>query len=77
MCKADSGASKTYIKPQDKGILQNFQRFINGPEVLVPNGTNMYTIETGYLPLHKLLSTHAKKDNILEGLSNVLLLSIG
>ena len=71
------GASKTYIKPQDKAILQNCQKVINGPKVLVPNGTNMRTIETGYLPLHKLLSTHAKNANILEGLSNALLLSIG
>ena len=77
MCTADLGASKAYIKPQDKAISQNCQKIINGPQVLVPNGINMRTLESGYLPLHKLLSTHAKKANILEGLSNALLLSIG
>ena len=65
------------MKVQDKALLQHCQKSINGPQVLVPNGTTMRTIETGYLPLHKLISTYATNANILEGLRNVLLLSIG
>ena len=76
-CKADSGASKTYIKPQHKYILDQRQTINNGPQVLVPNGSKLQTIETGFLPLHSILSTHARKANILEGLNNASLLSIG
>ena len=76
-CKADSSASKTYIKPQEKSILQQRITVTNGPQVIVPNGANMRTIETGCLPLHKLLSKHAQKANIVEGLGNASLLLIG
>lgn len=37
----------------------------------------MSTIESGILPLHGLLSNTAKKANVLDGLNNASLLSIG
>ena len=75
ICKADSGATKTYLKPTDQNILQNINKVINGPTVDIPHGENMKTIST--LPLHNLLSAAAKQGNVLEELSNSTLLSIG
>ena len=75
--KADSGASKTYIRPKDSFILQQRQNINNGAKVQIPNGTNMSTVEQGILPLHQLLSKTAQKGNVLEGLNNTSLLSIG
>ena len=43
----------------------------------MPNGDKLRAIENDLLPLHYLLSEHAKKAHILEGLSYVSLLSIG
>ena len=76
-CKEDIGASKTFVRPQDDRILINQRKVMNRPSVLAINGTMMKTIETGIVPLQILLSTHTKKGNILEGLSNSSLLSIG
>ena len=52
-------------------------KLTNRPRFLVPNGDNLRTIENGFLPLHRLLSTHSKKGHMLEGVSNTSLLSIG
>ena len=75
--KADTGASKSYIRPKDKNILHNRINVTKGPSVQIPNGTNMKTIEKGILPLHGILSDRAKTGNIIEGLNNASLLSIG
>ena len=77
ICKADSGESKTYIKPKDGSILNNRNKITNRPTVDIPNGDYMKTIESGTLPLHHLLLSAAKQCNVLEGLNNVSLLSIG
>ena len=75
--KADSGASKTYIRPQDQHILNKKQLTTKGNEVTIPNGTSMTTTTTGILPLHPSLSYHATIGNVLKGLNNVSLLSLG
>ena len=50
---------------------------MHGPTVNIPNGDHMKTIEYGTLPLHHSLSTTAKQGNVLKGLNNASLLSIG
>ena len=75
--KADTGASKSYVKPNDKHILQQRQCIKNGPQVNLPDGSIMDTIETRILPLNNLLSTMAKTGNVLKGLTNASFLSIG
>ena len=77
VCKADTGASKTYIKPTDKDILQSPIKIRNGPNVNVPNGATMTTTEIGIVPIHQLLSKAAQQANVLEGLSSASLISIG
>ena len=49
----------------------------NGPKVSLPDGSAMSTTETGILPLNNILSKMAKTGNVLSGLTNSLLLSIG
>ena len=63
-CKLDTGAPRPYIRPQDKNILTHRMTLTNGPKVLVSNGDNLCTIENAFLPLHCLLSTHAKIERI-------------
>ena len=75
--KADTGASKTYVRPMDKDILQQRATIKNGPKVQIPNGVSMTTTETGILPLHQNLSTQAQSGNVINGLNNASLLSIG
>ena len=75
--KEDTGASKTYVRPTDKIILQERMNVLNGPKVQKPNKSNMKTVQSGILPLHKLLSNKAQTGNVLEGLNNAPLLSIG
>ena len=75
--KADTGASKNYIKPNEKYILSERKQISNGPQVKLPDGTAMSTLETGILPLDQFLSKTAKTGNVLQGLTNSSLLSIG
>ena len=77
ICKADSGASKTYFKPTDKHILENCKRIRHGPQVGLPNGLIIKTTKIGTLPLHNLLSESSRQANVLDGLSNSSLISIG
>ena len=53
------------------------KKTMNGPRVGLPDGLVMETLETGILPLNNFLSTMAKTGNILSGLTNSSLLSIG
>ena len=75
--KADLGANKTYIRPQDKEILQQQKSIENCPQIKIPNGMNMRSIQSEVLPLHQLLTTSEKQAIVLKGLSNSFLLSIG
>ena len=75
--KADTGASKNYIKPNEIHILSNTENTNNGPRVNLPDGSTINTIGTGILPLNALLSKIAQTGNVLKGLTNSSLLSIG
>ena len=75
--KADIGASKHYVKPEESHIMHNRKKTMNGPRVSLPGGSVMETLETDILPLNNFLSTMAKTGNVLAGLTNSSLLSIG
>ena len=74
--KADSGATSHYIRPQDTSFLQNIQTF-NGPKVFQPDKTTLSITHRGLLNLPHQLSLQSKIANILPGLSNSSLLSVG
>ena len=75
--KADLGASKTCIKPNEQHILTYAQAFCNKASVQLPNNTHLQQISTGQLPLNPSLSRQARQGHILKGLDNASLLSIG
>ena len=50
---------------------------INGPKVSLPDGSAMKILEIGIFPLNNVLLKMAKTGNVLSGLTNSSLLSIG
>ena len=74
--KADSGATSHYIRPQDLHFLTDIVH-CNGPKVYQPDKTTLSITKQGTLQLSPSLSQNAKQANILPGLANASLLSIG
>ena len=75
--KADSGASKHFIRMLDASQLQRVQQLLNGPSAKLPNNTVIKTTSKGYLPYPSCLSSTAKEALIYPDLKNAFLLSIG
>ena len=75
--KADTGATSTYIKPQDIHCATNIQLLRNGPTILQPDETTLQVTKTCQIPMNKKISTTAKSAYIVPGLKNASLLSIG
>ena len=75
--KADSGATKTYIKPTDQHVLTYAQAVRSPSTVKLPDNTHLHQIAVGQLPLHPTLSPQAQQGHVLKGLNNSSLLSIG
>ena len=73
--KADSGASKHFVKTADKKILNNVKQS-HSTTVVLPDKTNLRTEQRGTLPISKFLSKEAQQGHVLHGLKNSSLLSI-
>ena len=76
IAKADSGASKHYIRQQDMNCLTNVTKK-NGPTVYLPNMEAIQTTHVGLLPYKKSLSQSATTANVLPNLQSASLISIG
>ena len=74
--KADSGASKNFIRSSDAHILQNITLTPKGPIVALPDMSILKAEHQGSLPINGL-STNAKNAHILPGLKSTSLLSLG
>ena len=74
--KADSGATSHYIRPEEASILTNVKN-VNGPNVYQPDQTTLKITKQGTLNLSPEFGIEAQEANILPGLSNASLLSIG
>ena len=72
--KADTGASKHYIKQTDKNLLSNITPCSHA-QVTLPNKMTIQASTSGSLPLP--VNSSAKTAYILPGLTNSSLLSIG
>ena len=72
--KADSGASRHYIKPTDQHILQDITECTLA-KVTLPNKTTLQASQQGMLPINT--PSPAKTALILPQLTNSSLLSIG
>ena len=60
ICKADSGATKTYLKPTDRHILQNIYTVLNGPSVDIPNGEKVVSRFTEFFEQQTVESKFAR-----------------
>ena len=74
--KADSGASKYFVKEDEKMILSSIQEDTS-TVVILPNKMELNTSTVGTLPLSPALTPKAVKANVLPGMTNSSLLSIG
>ena len=72
--KADSGATKTYLKKKHQKYLENLMKLSNGPLAVLPNNKTIQAISKGDLPLHPLLNHSAL---VFPALESESLLSIG
>lgn len=78
MAKADSGASRHYIRTQDTPVLNNVQPTSNGPLVNLPNNSTIKAEHIGHLPFDSTqISPTATKAYALPGLASASLLSLG
>ena len=77
VAKADSGASRHYIKEQDAKVLHNVKLDSNGPTVLLPNNASITSTKKGHLPLVSQLSHEATTAHVLPDLHSTSLISLG
>ena len=75
--KANSGASKHFLKPEHASVLRNLLPVPNGPPAVLPNKKKIHPTHQGYLPLSSALSESATSSLIYPGITNKLLVSIG
>ena len=75
--KADTGASKNFIRLLDAIALKNVRAILNGPKAKLPNNTYISSTSIGELPFTAALSQSAKESLIFPELKNASLLSIG
>ena len=72
--KADTGASKTYLKPQHQKYLENFELLKHGPIATLPNNEKIEAKGRGMLPLTPTMKIPSL---IYDRLTSESLLSIG
>ena len=75
--KADTGASKNFIRDLDVSFLKQIQNIINGPIARLPNNSTIQAHKKGELPFSNHLSNKAKEALVFKDLKNASLLSIG
>ena len=72
--KADSGASKMYLRPNNINYLIDQKNLVNGPTTALPNNAKLQASTQGIIPLENILKAEALVYPILN---NESLLSIG
>ena len=75
--KADTGATSTYIRPEDSKCTSNIQTITNPPTISQPDKTKLHITEKCNIPMHPTLSNPATSGYIVPHLKNSSLLSIG
>ena len=75
--KADSGATKTYLKPAHMNYLKKITTLLDPTKIYLPGSTCLTPTVSGVLDLHPNLSEKAQEAKIVPGLSNSSLFSIG
>ena len=75
--KADTGASKHFIKNEHKTFLAQIQKLFDGPRAMLPNKNTIKATHKGNLILHNQLSQSSRQAFVYPKLTNESLLSIG
>ena len=75
--KADSGATKTYLKPAHTTYLKKVTKLLDPQDIYLPDNTSLTPTHTGVLDLHPSLPDEAQLARVVPGLSNSSLFSIG
>ena len=68
--KADSGATKTYLKPAHMTYLKKITTLLDPTKIYLPNNTCLTPTVSGVLNLHPNLPEKAQEAKIVPGLSN-------
>ena len=76
-CKLDSGASKSYIREQDKAVLTNIKSDTSNRQIILPNNEKISINHTGLLNTSKKLGVIGREASIVPGLRSASLLSVG
>ena len=75
--KADSGASKHYVRETDMKALTQISNEHNNRRVILPNNEKINVTKRGILMLNNKLSMKGKEASVLPNLKNTSLLSLG
>ena len=75
--KADTGATSTYVKDQDKLCTINTQQIHNGPLIQKPDKSYLQITKKCTIPMNEHLTSTSTSGYIVPGLKNASLLSIG
>ena len=68
--KADSGATKTYLKPAHMTYLKKITTLLDPTKIYLPNNTCLTPTVSGVLNVHPNLPEKAQEAKIVPGLSN-------
>ena len=75
--KADTGASRNFLKEEDITKLVNVHKLIDGPIVILLNSVLIKATHKCLLRLHDTLSNQLKEALVYPGITNESLISIG
>ena len=75
--KADSGATKHFLKYVDRALLQHLIKLSNGPLAMLPDQRLIKPSHSGHLTLSPHLSSEATHALVYPGIHNESLISIG
>ena len=77
IAKADNGGSSHYYRTADAQVLQDMCPTPYGPTVMLPDSSSIQATHKGILLLSQSLSTVSKTAHIVDGITNLLLISLG
>lgn len=75
--KVDSGATKTYLKPEHMTYLKNVTTLLDSNKVFLPNNTSLTPTQSGVVDFYPALPQKSQEARVVPGLSKSSLFSIG
>ena len=76
VAKPDTGVSRHYFKSSDTHVLTNLEPVINGPSVLLPNGSSVQATSKGTISINNQLNLEAQQTYIFPGFKNASLIAL-